>query len=158
MEILLELIENFFILWFVLVCFKVDVFKDIGKIAVVTSIATFCAMLIQQLRLIAVDESLNMLLNMVFGIILYAYLVKFFYWNEVKFFKAIGFTLIYFLVFIILGELIFVPVFYPNVDMTILDSNESLKLITTIPYRIIEAFIFFLISRIRKEKNNVKIA
>lgn len=153
MEILLELIENFFILWFVLVCFKIDIFKDIGKIAVVTSIATFCAMLIQELRLISVDESLNMLLNMTFGILLYSYLVKCFYWNEVRFFKAIGFTVLYFLVFILAGESIWIKVFDPFIAVDLFDTTKSIVIIMLLLYRAIQSFIFLFIWHMpRKEK------
>lgn len=153
MEILLELIENFFILWFVLVCFKINIFKDIQRFSIVTSIATFCAMLIQQLRLISVDDSLNMLLNMIFGIVLYAYLAKCFYWNEVRFFKAIGLTLIYFLVFILLGESIWINIFKPFIAVDLFDTTQLVVVIMLLLYRLVEIFLFLLIWHTpRKEK------
>ncbi len=136
---ILDLIENFFIIWFVTTCCNIDIFKNIIKLILVVFMATIFSILIQSLQIFNTD--LDMFTNIVIGVLLYVYLIIIFYFDEVKFVKCFIYTFIYFLIFIFCANIIYNPIF----DDNILKSNIY-KLCFSIPQRIVEIFINLLIN------------
>ena len=135
---IINYIENFFILWFVLACFGVNIFHI--RFIFLVGIATLCALSIQQLHLFN-NFAVDSLINSFMGVIFYVYILKISYYKKVKILQCFGYVLIYFVVFIMAAEYLLNSIYHP-----LYGSNMN-KFIYYIPYRLMEIFIILLIQK-----------
>lgn len=155
MNIILEFIENFFILWFVVTMCKEKISTNKIKFFIMLVLVTVFAVCIQQI-LFFNSEIINMLFNMAIGIAMYAYVLKLFYCNLNSIFKIVLYVIIYFICFIIIGEQIFALLVSPVLNFYSMSEPTIIKICVSIPYRMFEVFIILVIGKINGGKTNVK--
>jgi hypothetical protein len=148
MEIILDVIENLFLLWFILSCFKINILTDKVKSGFLLGVFVIGAILIQNITFVS-DEILNLFLLMPAGIIFYSFSVKVFY--NVKFFKSMMYFLFYFMFCIIGLESIFAFAYgYTGQE------NFIALLFLSIPIRIIQSLVILGIYKFKQRgKSNM---
>ena len=97
---ILNLLENIFILWFVLVCSDIDIHEKLYKFIILTLLSSFSVIYIQDLQILKNVET-NLIITMILGILFYTLMLKMFYLYEIKIKNCLIYLLIFFVVFIL---------------------------------------------------------
>ena len=151
MGIILELMENFFIVWFILVCFGEMISKNISKFIAV-GIAVTCSSLLSQQLSIFNNVAIDMLFCMFVGIISCVLILEVFYFNMKHITKTFLVIFLYFIVCIISGEQLYLFVISPFINGSFMQMDALFKFFIIIPYRLIEVFIFIIIGISKRRK------
>ena len=157
MELILNWVESFFIVWFVLICCGVKImYSNKIQLFVLVTIQTFMNIMIQTFT-IAQNQTVNMLIIMLIGIFLDAYLIKCFYFGEVKIVKVIMWTIFYFLFFMMMGETILINIFSGVVPREISEMTLQTRIMLNLFYRSFETIIFLALSFMIERKQYEKV-
>ncbi|MDD4779024.1 MAG: hypothetical protein PHT02_00275 [Tissierellia bacterium] len=143
MLFILNTIENYFILWFVLICCCINPFKNKIKFILLIIISTVFSIVIQEIKIID-NIGLNMILNMVIGTILYVFILKIYYGKQINIEQSLKYIIIYFCFFTIALELLLSKFYHPFLNDCFI-KNNFYKLFISIPLRLLQGFIIMFI-------------